>query len=103
MLELNGHEVAVALAGHSGVEAARQFHPEVVFCDIGLPGGMDGYAVARTLRQDPTLGATYLVALTGYGQEDDCRRAREAGFDLHLTKPVDPLYLEALLAKDTLA
>ncbi len=98
LLELNGHEVAVAQSGHPGVEAARHFHPDVVLCDIGLPGGMDGYAVARTLRQDPAFSGIYLVALTGYGQEEDCRRAREAGFDLHVTKPVDPTYLEELLA-----
>ena len=101
VLELGGHEVAVAHAGHPGVATARRFHPDVVLCDIGLPGGMDGYAVARALRQDPAFGSTYLVAVTGYGQEDDCRRAREAGFDLHLTKPVDPVHLEELLANRT--
>jgi PAS domain S-box-containing protein len=103
VLELNGHAVTVAGAGHAGVEAARLCHPDVVLCDIGLPGEMDGYAVARALRQDPTFNATYLVALTGYGQEEDCRRAREAGFDLHVTKPVDPAYLEELLANHTQA
>jgi PAS domain S-box-containing protein len=101
LLELSGHEVTVAPAGEPGVEAARRFHPDVVLCDIGLPGDMDGYAVARALRQDAAFRATYLVALTGYGQEEDCRRSREAGFDVHLTKPIDPVYLEALLANGT--
>jgi len=100
-LELGGHEVEVAHAGDPGVDTARRFHPDIVLCDIGLPGGMDGYAVARALRQDPAFGSIYLVAVTGYGQEEDCRRSREAGFDLHLTKPVDPVYLEELLANRT--
>jgi CheY-like chemotaxis protein len=97
LLELSGHLVAVAHTGPAGVAAARNFRPEVVVSDLGLPG-MDGYAVARTLRQDPGTAAAYLIAVTGYGQEDDRRRAREAGFDWHLTKPVDPEELLAALA-----
>ncbi|MFB3819616.1 MAG: PAS domain S-box protein [Candidatus Methylomirabilales bacterium] len=97
LLEAFGHHVAVAHTGQAGVDLAREFHPEVVLCDIGLPRGMDGYAVARALRQDAS--RAYLIALTGYGQEEDQRRAREAGFDLHLTKPVDPRALEPLLAR----
>ncbi len=89
MLELYGHEVAVAHTGPEGVERARSFGPTVVLCDIGLPGGMDGYAVARALRAEPALREARLVALTGYGQDDDKLRAREAGFDEHLTKPVN--------------
>lgn len=97
LLEAFGHQVAVAHTGQAGVALAREFQPEVVLCDIGLPRGMDGYAVARALREDAS--RAYLIALTGYGQEEDQRRAREAGFDLHLTKPVDPRALEPLLAR----
>jgi PAS domain S-box-containing protein len=97
LLELAGHQVEVASNGLAGVEAARRLRPDVVLCDIGLAGGMDGYDVAHTLRAEPELGATYLVALTGYGQEEDRRRALEAGFDRHMTKPVDPAALYELL------
>jgi PAS domain S-box-containing protein len=99
LLQLFGHEVDIALDGPSGLAAVRRFRPDVVLCDIGLPGGMDGYAVARELRADPGLAGLRLFALTGYGQEEDQARAREAGFDLHLTKPVDPAALRRLLAE----
>jgi PAS domain S-box-containing protein len=98
LLEVSGHHVAVAHTGPAGIDAAREFHPQVVLCDLGLPGGMDGYGVARAMRDDPTLRAAYLIALTGYGQEDDRRRVREAGFDMHLIKPVDPASLDQVLA-----
>ena len=97
LLELFGHQVATARDGLSGVEMARRLRPDVVLCDIGLPRGMDGYAVARELRRDESLQGVRLIALTGYGQSEDQRRARDAGFDLHLTKPVDPTALERLL------
>ncbi|HEX5759211.1 MAG TPA: MEDS domain-containing protein [Thermoanaerobaculia bacterium] len=96
-LVLSGHEVALAHSGSAGVEAARQFHPEVVLCDLGLPG-MDGYAVAAALRRDPVTRGARLIAVTGYGRDEDRRRSKEAGFDLHLTKPVDPGHLARLLA-----
>jgi PAS domain S-box-containing protein len=98
LLELGGHRVRVGHAGPAGLEAAREFRPDVVLCDIGLPGGMDGYAVARAFRADPGQAGTALVALSGYGREEDRRRACEAGFDHHLTKPVDPEVLDRLLA-----
>jgi CheY-like chemotaxis protein/two-component sensor histidine kinase len=100
LLELSGHEAAIAMSGSAGLEAARSFHPDVVLCDIGLPGGMDGYAVARALREIPApeRRPELLIALTGYGQEEDQRRAREAGFDVHLVKPVDWSTLEEVLA-----
>jgi signal transduction histidine kinase/DNA-binding response OmpR family regulator len=98
LLTLTGHEVAVALNGATGVAKAREFRPEVVLCDIGLPGGMDGYDVARTLRCGGDPAVPYLVAVTGYGQADDQRRAAEAGFDAHLTRPVDFDDLQELLA-----
>ena len=98
LLELSGHEVRVARTGPAGVEAAREFRPAVVLCDLGLPGGMSGYDVARALRQDPALAEVRLVAVSGYGQPEDRDRARAAGFDLHLTKPVDPGELRRRLA-----
>jgi two-component system, chemotaxis family, CheB/CheR fusion protein len=85
-LALEGHEVAVAHDGPTGLERARALRPEVVLCDVGLPG-MDGYAVAKALRREPRLRNTFLVALTGYALPEDQRRAAEAGFDAHLTKP----------------
>jgi signal transduction histidine kinase/ActR/RegA family two-component response regulator len=96
LLRLAGHDVALAVTGPEGVELARRFRPDVVLCDIGLPG-MDGFAVGRALRQDPTTARSRLIVLSGYGQEEDRRKSREAGFDLHLTKPVDPLDLLRLL------
>jgi CheY-like chemotaxis protein len=95
-LELSGHEVELASSGAAGVQAARQFHPEIVLCDLGLPG-MDGYEVAAALRRDPDTASARLIAVTGYGRDEDRRRSREAGFDLHLTKPVDPVQLRRLL------
>ena len=83
--------------GTIGLERARSFHPDVVLCDIGLPG-MDGYAVARALRADPASSSAYLVAVTGYASPEDARRAAGAGFDLHLGKPVPIEVLEEVLA-----
>lgn len=98
LLDLLGHEVAVAHDGPAGLEAARRLKPEIVLCDIGLPDDMDGYEVARAFRRDPEIAKTYLVALTGYGQQEDQERARAAGFDLHAVKPVDLPLLEQVLA-----
>jgi CheY-like chemotaxis protein len=98
LLGLAGHTAEVAYSGPAGVETARHFLPEVVLCDIGLPGGMDGYAVARALRREPALAATYLIALSGYGQEGDQQRAQEAGFDAHKTKPIAMDDLQQVLA-----
>ncbi len=81
-----GHEAAVAHDGPSGIALARQFCPDVILCDLGLPG-MDGYEVARTLRADAGLRDVYLVALSGYATPHDRERARLAGFDRHLAKP----------------
>ena len=97
LLQLNGHTTEKAHTGPAGVKAAQAFLPEVVLCDLGLPG-LDGYAVARALRAEPQFKDVYLVALTGYGQEEDQRRTLEAGFDLHLVKPVDHTALEMVLA-----
>ena len=89
LLELSGHEVAVAYSGHDGVQAAEQYQPDVVLCDIGLPG-LDGHGVARTLRDNPTTAKARLIAVTAYGQDEDRRRSHEAGFEQHLVKPVEP-------------
>jgi CheY-like chemotaxis protein len=98
LLLLSGHRVAVAYSGPAALAAAGEFWPDVVLCDIGLPGGVDGHDVARALRADPEQAVATLIALSGYGQEEDQRQARQAGFDRHLTKPVDPQVLTRLLA-----
>ncbi len=97
LLEIEGHEVVVVHDGPTALHVAPEYHPDVVLLDIGLPG-MDGYEVARRLRQEPALAGTMLVALTGYGQEEDRQRSREAGFDEHLVKPVDMGALLRVLA-----
>jgi CheY-like chemotaxis protein len=86
LLKHAGHEVWAAFDGARGIEAARTVAPDVVLCDIGLPD-MDGYAVARAIRADPSTAATYLIAVSGYGSDEDQRRSLDAGFDLHLNKP----------------
>jgi signal transduction histidine kinase len=88
LLRLEGHEVKSAPDALDGLKMVSSFAPQVIFCDIGLPG-MDGYQVVRAIRQDPALAPVYVVALTGYGREEDQRRSLEAGFNLHLTKPID--------------
>jgi PAS domain S-box-containing protein len=98
LLELSGHETAIAHDGAEALVRARAFGPDAVLCDIGLPG-MDGYAVARALRADPALADVFLVALTGYALPDDLRRASEAGFDAHLAKPPPLERIEALLGR----
>jgi PAS domain S-box-containing protein len=97
VLELQGHEVTVAVNGTEGLELLRLDEPDVVLCDIGLPG-MSGYEFARAVRADPMLGDVVLVALTGYGRAADRRRTEEAGFDAHLTKPVELAALDEVLA-----
>jgi CheY-like chemotaxis protein len=96
LLELFGCAVEVAYSGPAGVETARRFRPHVVLCDIGLPG-MDGYQVAVLLRQDAETAPARLLAISGYGQEEDLLRSRAAGFDEHLTKPVDIAVLERVV------
>jgi CheY-like chemotaxis protein len=97
LLEMGGHEVRTCYDGLTGLAEAEVFCPEVVFLDIGLPG-MDGFEVARRLRARELSPRPLLVALTGYGQAEDVRLSREAGFDYHLVKPADPQALTALLA-----
>jgi signal transduction histidine kinase/CheY-like chemotaxis protein len=97
MLRLKGHDVRVAADGSEAVAIAKSFDPHIAFLDIGMPR-MDGYEAARLIRELPGRRVT-LVALTGWGQDDDKRRSRDAGFDHHLTKPPEPDLLERLIAE----
>jgi PAS domain S-box-containing protein len=97
LLRLYGHDVRLAHDGEAALEEARSFRPDVMFLDIDLPK-MDGYEVAQRLRLEPTMGGLTLVAMTGYGQEEERRRTREAGFHSHLVKPVDFDMLQELLS-----
>jgi two-component system CheB/CheR fusion protein len=96
LLRVRGHEVCMAADGAAALEMATTMQPDVIFLDIGLPG-MDGYELARRLREVPGLEGTLLIAVTGYGHDDDRRRSKEAGFDHHFVKPVDPAQLCSLL------
>ena len=97
LLQLSGHEVRTAHDGLAGVQAALEYAPHVVLLDIGLPG-MNGFDVAKRLRQESTLANVVLVAMTGYGEAAARQRSREAGFDHHLVKPADFEKVEAILA-----
>jgi CheY-like chemotaxis protein len=96
LIELNGHEALIAENGVLGLEMLKTAHPDIALVDIGLPG-MDGYEVARRFRAEPDGDRVLLVALTGYGSSADRDRSRQAGFDVHLLKPVDPDALKSLL------
>lgn len=98
MLRLDGHEVRTASDGAEALKAADEFRPQVILLDIGMPK-LDGYETARRLRTRPWARDALLVAQTGWGQEDDKLRAKQAGFDRHLVKPLDPEALSELLAK----
>ncbi|PYM14890.1 MAG: hypothetical protein DMD81_16630 [Candidatus Rokuibacteriota bacterium] len=98
LLELDGYLVQPAPDGTAGIEVIRAKNPDAVLIDIGLPG-MDGYEVAKRIRTMPGR-QPFLVALTGYGEAEDRRRALDAGFDAHLVKPVDPAELSALLIRE---
>jgi two-component system, chemotaxis family, CheB/CheR fusion protein len=97
ILKLGGHETASVYTAVDALQRAAAFRPDVVLLDIGLPG-MDGYEVAQKMRELPGLRDIRLVAVTGYGRSDDRLRARDAGFDDHLTKPVEFASLERTLA-----
>jgi CheY-like chemotaxis protein len=97
-LELAGHDVRTAYSGPQALDVAAEFLPAVILLDIGMPG-MNGYDVARRLREQPATRTALLVAMTGWGQDEDRQRSQEAGFDQHLVKPVDPESLKDLLAR----
>jgi len=99
LLRYLGYEVVSAPDGIKGLARAKEFQPDVIFCDIGLPG-MNGYEVARNLRRDDRLQDVYLIALSGYAQPEDIERSKEAGFNRHVAKPVDLAKLEQILEED---
>src|SRR4051812_25076476 len=101
MLRMAGHEAATAYDGLEAGQAAATFRPDVVLLDIGLPK-MSGFDAARHIREQPWGKGMALFAVTGWAQEEDKRRALKAGFDHHLTKPVDPVALEKLVTGELL-
>jgi len=102
VFEILGHCATVTYNGIDGLEAALRELPDVIVCDIGLPG-LDGYEIARTLRQNPATQFTFLVAVTGYASDADRERAYTAGFSAHLAKPAEASAILALVASKTLA
>jgi CheY-like chemotaxis protein len=98
LLTFAGHEVETAEDASSALDKLRTFQPDVALIDIGLPG-IDGYGLARMARQTPEARGAYLIALTGYGQVEDRQQALAAGFDAHITKPIDTTKLCDFLAK----
>ena len=97
LLRALGHNVRTAHDGHKGLEAAFDFRPDVMLLDIGLPG-LDGYEVAKRLRQQPVFRSLVLAAMTGYGQESDRDKSKSAGFDHHLVKPAEFEKVQRILA-----
>ena len=98
MVRMAGHETAVAYDAHTALETARSWLPDAVFLDIGMPE-IDGCELARRLRALPELGATHLIATTGFGADDDKQRGREAGFQDYMVKPIDIAQVERLLER----
>jgi CheY-like chemotaxis protein len=98
LMTRDGHQVVEAQNGPDGVHLAKSFHPDMVLCDIGLPGAMNGYDVAQAMRADPELKKLYLVALSGYSQPSDRKRAQTSGFDFHVAKPIKLAMLRNLVA-----
>jgi CheY-like chemotaxis protein len=97
LLQLGGHAICIAHNGADALKLAPEFKPDVVLLDIGMPG-MDGYEVARALRGNPEVGRPVLVAVTGWGGPEERLKSKAAGFDEHLTKPVDISMIELLFA-----
>jgi len=100
-LTLRGYAVAIAEDGCEGLETARVFQPDVIVCDIRLRGDMSGFDVARALRSDERFRSTLLIACTGYGDSRDKDMTKEAGFDAHITKPVDLSQLLQLVGQSS--
>jgi CheY-like chemotaxis protein len=97
LLDLAGYEVRVAYDGPEGVRVAREWAPDIILCDIGLPG-LDGYGVATALRQHPANAKARIIAVTAYSSDEARGRSQEAGFERHFVKPVDPEVLLRFLA-----
>lgn len=97
---MSGHETRAAHDGLAAVQAAEAFQPDVMLLDIGLPN-LNGFEVCRRIRQQPWGQSVVLIALTGWGQDDDRKKSRDAGFDGHLVKPVDFANLQAEVARLT--
>jgi CheY-like chemotaxis protein len=97
ILRLSGCETHVAYDGNTGLDAVDRLQPDAVLLDIGLPG-LDGYQLAERLRAKPAHRRTLIVAVSGYGQEEDRARSKAAGFDYHVVKPIDPAVITGLLA-----
>ena len=97
MLSIMGHETRTAHDGESAVETAESFLPDVVLLDIGLPK-LNGYEVAQRIREESWGASMFLIAVTGWGQEEDRQRSSEVGLNVHMVKPVEPAVLEKLLA-----
>ncbi len=98
LLQYFGHSIEVAYDGAEGVAKAATFHPDVVLCDIGMPGELNGLGVAEQLRSRDDMPDLTLVALTGYGSDSDVARCHQAGFAYHLLKPVDGIRLARSIA-----
>jgi CheY-like chemotaxis protein len=96
LLRIWGHEAQTVHDGLTAIDAVRTYQPEIVLLDIGLPG-MSGYEIVRKLRAQPQFKTLVVAAMTGYGQDADRQRSKEAGFDFHLTKPLDPNILETFV------
>ena len=97
LLVRQGHTIQTAHDGPAALQVARTFGPDAILLDIGLPG-LDGYRVAEALRREAAFANVRLIAVSGYGQAEDCKRAQAAGFDSHLVKPVDFAALVSALA-----
>jgi CheY-like chemotaxis protein len=98
MLKLMGNEAKTAHDGQEALEVAAAYRPDLILLDIGMPI-MNGYEAARQIRQQPWAKNIVLAALTGWGQDEDRRKSQEAGFDFHITKPIEPAALEKLLSR----
>jgi CheY-like chemotaxis protein len=96
VLDVMGHETRLANDGLEAVRIAQEFQPDIVLLDIGMPR-LNGYEACRKIREQAWATAVIIIAVTGWGQDDDRRRSKEAGFDLHLVKPLDPLVVERMM------
>jgi CheY-like chemotaxis protein len=97
MLELLGQQTRQAHEGNGALKAAQEYNPDVIFMDIGLPG-LSGHEVVTRMRRELGMTDAYIIALSGYGTEEDRRKSFHAGFDTHLVKPLDPAALPGILA-----